>query len=100
MARFVPSAVNLIVSNVQGPTSLLRVADRRVESIYSVGPVLEGIGLNITAWSYLDELSIGVLACRAMVPEPSRIALGMRDALDDLVARARATSRRDAPPID
>ena len=25
-----------------------------LEAIYSVGPILEGIGLNITAWSYAD----------------------------------------------
>jgi diacylglycerol O-acyltransferase / wax synthase len=86
-AAYFPAAINLIVSNVPGPTSALFVPGHRLEAIYSVGPVLEGIGLNITAWSYLDALHVGVLACREMVPEPHRIAEGMRAALDELVAR-------------
>lgn len=87
-AAHVPAAINLIVSNVPGPTSALFVPGHRLQAIYSVGPVLEGIGLNVTAWSYLDELHVGVLACREMVPEPHRITEGMRRALDELVARA------------
>lgn len=90
MADYVPAAINLIVSNVPGPTSPLFVPGHRLSAIYSVGPVLEGIGLNITAWSYLDDLHVGVLACREMVPEPHRITDGMKAALGVLAERARA----------
>ena len=32
-----------------------------VSEIYSVGPLLAGSGMNITVWSYVDQLNISVL---------------------------------------
>jgi diacylglycerol O-acyltransferase len=61
-----------------------------------VGPVLEGIGLNITVWSYVDALHVGVLACREMVPDPHQITAAMTVALAELVERAAA---RGAPMV-
>jgi diacylglycerol O-acyltransferase len=55
-----------------------------MEAIYSVGRLLEGVGLNVTAWSYLDELGVGPLACRDAVPELWEIADGLWDALAEL----------------
>jgi diacylglycerol O-acyltransferase len=60
--------LNVVVSNVPGPREPLYAGGARLDELYSVGPVLEGIGLNITAWSYLDRLSIGVLGCRETLP--------------------------------
>jgi WS/DGAT/MGAT family acyltransferase len=76
--------LNVVVSNVPGPREPLYVAGARMEDIYSVGPILEGIGLNITVWSYCDQLNVGVIACREHVAEPREITDGMRNALDEL----------------
>lgn len=88
-ADLFPAPINLVVSNVPGPPLELSTGAHRLRAIYSVGPVLEGIGLNITLWSYLGELHVGVLACRELVPDPRRITAGMSRALDELVERAR-----------
>jgi len=40
-----------------------------MEAIYSVGPILEGIGLNITMWSYLGQMNFGLLSCRRLMPD-------------------------------
>ena len=32
-----------------------------VTEIYSVGPATTGIGINITVWSYVDQLNISVI---------------------------------------
>jgi WS/DGAT/MGAT family acyltransferase len=56
-------AINLIVSSVPGPRTPLYFDGARLRAIYSVGPILEGVGLNITMWSYLDRVSVGALAC-------------------------------------
>src|SRR6202012_885216 len=53
---------NLVVSNVPGPREQLRVAGATIEEFYSVGPLVAGSGLNITVWSYADQLNISVLA--------------------------------------
>jgi diacylglycerol O-acyltransferase len=90
MAAVFPAAINVIVSNVPGPRAPLVVPGHRLVAIYSVGPVLEGIGLNITAWSYQGELHVGILACRDLIPEPQRIADGLATELRALRARAES----------
>jgi WS/DGAT/MGAT family acyltransferase len=55
--------INLIVSNVPGPREPLHIAGARLDGIWSVGPILEGVGLNVTVWSYLDRVHVGVLGC-------------------------------------
>jgi WS/DGAT/MGAT family acyltransferase len=55
--------INLIVSNVPGPREPLHIAGARLDGIWSVGPILEGVGLNVTVWSYLDRMHVGVLGC-------------------------------------
>ena len=83
-----PPPINLVVSNVPGPAAPLYAAGAELRELYSVGPVLEGIGLNITVWSYLDHYFVGLLACKDAVTEPTRITCGMRDALAELATAA------------
>ena len=54
-------AYNLICSSVRGPRPLTLVG-RPVEALRSVGPLAGRFGLNLTAWSYRDELSVGMHA--------------------------------------
>lgn len=83
-----PPAINLVVSNVPGPPAPLFAAGAELRELYSVGPVLEGIGLNITVWSYLDRYYIGLLGCLDEVPEPWRITDAMQRALAELATAA------------
>jgi len=53
---------NLNISNVPGPREYGRVGGALVTEIYSVGPVTAASGLNVTVWSYVDQLNISVLA--------------------------------------
>lgn len=52
---------NVSVSNVPGPRIRGKLAGATVGEFYSVGPVSAGCGLNITVWSYVDQLNISVL---------------------------------------
>lgn len=85
-----PPPINVIVSNVPGPTETLHAAGASLQEIYSVGPILEGIGLNVTVWSYRDRLFVGVLACRDTMPEPHRITEAMAEGLDELLVAVRS----------
>jgi diacylglycerol O-acyltransferase len=62
--------INLVASNVRGPREVLEIEGGVVTDLFSVGPILEGIGLNITAWSYLDRLEVSVLGCPSTLPDP------------------------------
>jgi diacylglycerol O-acyltransferase len=90
--------VNVIVSCVPGPRVPLRWPGGRLEAIYSVGPIIEGAGLNVTAWSYVDRLCIGVLACPRLLPNPDDVAARLEAELAALATLA--SDRRPAPPAD
>jgi diacylglycerol O-acyltransferase len=84
LANHVRPPVNLILSNVPGPREPLQIGQAALEAIYSVGPILEGIGLNITAWSYADALCVSVLGCPVSVPDPWLITDALRDSLAEM----------------
>lgn len=86
-----PPPINLVVSNVPGPREPLFAGGARLVELYSVGPILEGIGVNVTVWSYLDQLYVGLLGCRETLPDADSIVEGMHAALDELVEAASAT---------
>jgi diacylglycerol O-acyltransferase len=46
-----------------GPRERIYFGPIEIEALYSVGPILEGIGLNITAWSYEQTLGVSLLGC-------------------------------------
>ncbi len=83
--------LNVVLSNVVGPRETISFGSTKLEALYSVGPILEGIGLNITAWSYGDALGISVLGCPKSVPDPWPIIDALRESLDQL----RTAIRRD-----
>ncbi len=79
---------NVTVSSVRVPDVPLFLAGSRVAATYPVGPMAEGIGLNVTAFSYLGRVYFGLLACRRLLPELDEVALHVDDALGELVACA------------
>ena len=84
--------VNFVLSNVPGPPVQIYLAGAAVESLYPLGPVLEGFGLNLTVASYRDRVGFGFIACQDRLPDLSQLADQVRPALDELVAAARAAS--------
>ena len=81
---------NLIISNVPGPRERLYIDGAEVETFFSMGPLSEGVGLNITAWSYVDEMHVCLLACRELVPDLWDLTDDLLAAFDELLAAARA----------
>lgn len=69
--------LNLNISNVPGPRERGKVGGATVTEIYSVGPLTAGSGLNITVWSYVDQLNISVLADGETTDDPHEVTAGM-----------------------
>jgi diacylglycerol O-acyltransferase len=76
--------LNVILSNVAGPREEIRMGPVGLEALYSVGPILEGIGLNVTAWSYEDVLGVSLIGCPKSVPDPWTLADQFHLALEEL----------------
>lgn len=76
--RMESSAVfNLTVSNVPGPRERGSFSGATISEIYSVGPLVVGSGMNITVWSYVDQLSIAVLTDDLTTEDPHEVTDAM-----------------------
>ena len=75
---------NVIISNVPGPPFPLYYAGAEMIAAYPMGPAMEGVGLNITVFSYKDSVDFGFMADREMVPDVWDMADHVRVALTEL----------------
>jgi diacylglycerol O-acyltransferase len=75
---------NIVLSNVPGPPFPLYVSGGLVKAVYPIGPIYNGVGLNMTVMSYLDSLDFGINTCPELLPEPWRLTDGLHRALEDL----------------
>jgi diacylglycerol O-acyltransferase / wax synthase len=82
---------NVIVSTVPGPPRPLFRHGAEIVHVISMGPLIEGMGINFTGWSYAGEMTIAVMACREHAPDLWDITGDLRASLDELKAAARST---------
>ncbi len=83
-ASWHPAPFNVVVSNVAGPREELMLGDSRLVDLFSVGPILEGIGLNVTVWSYQDRVNVAVISCPDLVHDLEPLLAQFAPALKDL----------------
>jgi WS/DGAT/MGAT family acyltransferase len=81
-----PPLANVIVSNVMGPPLELYLAGALVEAIYPLGPLLPGVGMNLTVLSNIDRLDVGVMACPDVVDDVWELVGYLPAALESLVS--------------
>jgi len=94
LAEHHPPVFNLIVSNLQGPSFPLYIAGARLVANYPIGPLLDGGGLNITVFSYLDQIDFGFVVCPEIVEDPWRLA----DAASAAFIELREAAARSSSP--
>lgn len=90
---------NMILSNVPGPRDQLYFLGCGIESMYPLGPLLGGAGLNITVMSLNGALGIGIISCPDLMPELWGMADAFPDALKELL-ECRVASPDGCPPDD
>ena len=86
-----PPLFNISVSNVPGPDFPLWCAGQRMAALYPMGPIMEGVGLNVTVMRYLDRLCIGVTACRYLLPDLEEFVHYLGSSLAELTKAAHKT---------
>jgi len=94
--------LNLVISNVPGPREALFCAGARLEKLFPVSVVVDGVGLNMTVMSYRDHLDFGVVTDQGQIPDAWPFIEHLHTALDELQTvvdpgRAVRPRRRSAP---
>jgi diacylglycerol O-acyltransferase len=80
--------MNLPVSNVRGPRERGRFGGATLSEIYSVGTLVAGSGMNITVWSYVDQLNISVLTDDCTLDDPHEATDAMIRAFTEIRSAA------------
>lgn len=84
--------IGLIVSNVRGPDVPLYMAGAQLVNYVPISIAIDGMGINITAFSYAGNMWICAISCREMLPDPAFFADCMRTAFEQM----REGARREA----
>ena len=74
-----------------GPPIPLYLAGALVQAVYPLGPLLPGLGMNLTVLSNLDRLDVGVMACPDVVDDVWELVQLLPGALADLKAAVVAS---------
>ena len=69
LADRVNMPANVTISNVPGPRQPLYFAGAQLDNYIPVSTIADGMGLNITVHSYMDQLDFGLIADRELVPD-------------------------------
>ena len=100
LVRYVkPLGIGLVVSNVRGPDVPLYMAGARLVNYSPISIVIDGVGLNVTSFSYAGAMWICAVSCREMMPDPAVFADCLRASFADLkdaAARHAAGHAADA----
>lgn len=96
-ARLHPAPFSVIVSNVPGPREPVTIDGALLADLFSVGPLIEGIGLNVTVWSYVERMNFSLLACPDLLPDVEVLASYFPAALAELTLEAPPGNRIEFP---
>lgn len=81
--------INVVISHVPGPRTEMFLQGCRLEGLYPVSLVMDGIALNITLVSRAEVVDFGLIACRRTLPSVQRLLDHLQEALEDLERVAR-----------
>lgn len=81
----IPLRVNTVVSNVPGPNIPLYMCGGKVVAVFPSSVILEGMGLNVTVFSYLDRVDFGIHVDPDLVPDVWVLANEVASALAELM---------------
>jgi WS/DGAT/MGAT family acyltransferase len=90
---------NMVVSNVPGPDFPLYLGGSQMLGMFPLGPVMDGMGLNITIMSYMGVLYWGFASDARAVPRLWDIAAAVPHALTELMEAAGLESEPFDVPI-
>jgi hypothetical protein len=91
--------MNVAVSSVAGPRERGYFAGAPVSEIYSTGVLSPGAPVNITVWSYVDQLGIAVLTDDATFNDPHEATDALSEAFSELRCAAGLSDHDSAADL-
>ncbi len=88
---------NVTISNVPGPQVPLYSTGGKLVEWYPMGPIFDGIGLNMTVMSYLGVVYFGLLACRETTSGLWEMVDYIEEAMAELEAAAASAIDSGVP---
>ncbi len=82
----IPSLPAVIATNVRGPESPRYLAGRRVEAVYPIVPVADGLGLGMAVFSYAGAVHVGLNADADRVPDLEKLRGGIEESMARLTS--------------
>lgn len=86
--EFIPPTLNLTVSTMRGPAASRYFAGREIENFYGRMIICPPVHLFFHSVTYRGMVEFGITSVRQLVPDPDRLADGLRAELDRLLAVA------------
>jgi WS/DGAT/MGAT family acyltransferase len=96
ISRGLAPMCNATVSNVRGPGVPMYMAGARLQVFLPISAVINGIGLNITGFSYNGILWVCFVSCRKMLPDPKFFRQCLNESFAEIVSAAKKRPRADA----
>jgi diacylglycerol O-acyltransferase len=90
--------VNVVISNIRGPSPGRCLGAAVVEEMYVAGPPNNGVGINVALMDYGDRLFFALLCFADSVEVPGELVRGIHHALAELVGAARAIAPHRPSP--
>jgi diacylglycerol O-acyltransferase / wax synthase len=85
-----PRLSNLTISNIPGPAVPLYLMGCEVQRAYPIVPLTDGHGISIGMTTIHERACFGIYAQSALAGDADRIALGIGEAIDELLELAQA----------
>jgi WS/DGAT/MGAT family acyltransferase len=89
---------NLVISNVPGPQFPLYCVGAQMIAHYPVSVITDGMGLNITVFSYCGHLDFGIVADREQMRDVWNLIGWLEEALQELLPSQKAAAGNGAEP--
>jgi diacylglycerol O-acyltransferase len=82
--QVLPPAINLVISNVPGPTRTMYFRGAELNEVYPVNLLPPAVALNITVCSYAGSLFFGLVSGRTAIPDLGALANHLDNAYREL----------------
>jgi diacylglycerol O-acyltransferase / wax synthase len=89
---------NIAISNVRGPSEQMQLGNAKVVNWLSIGQVMAGLGVNVTAWSYMGQFNICLMAEAKVIPDGAVFISYLTEALNEYEQIMKQQTASPPPP--